>query len=323
MLKKVFRNAFVFILASLLLVYFNGCSHDIQTNSKTTNTTNPVKKEKVFAIVYPILHPFFADTTMGAEETASKMGCKLIVKAPNKFDIQTQISMVEELISMSVDGIGIGPTDSDALTPVINKAVAAGIKVVCFDTDAPKSNRLSYIGTDNIKAGKHMGAVLAKNLNNEGKILVSMGVPSQLNLNQRVDGLKQYLDSSSNIKILDIKSNMGDPDIAISEIEEMINKYPDFDSLVCIDSLSGPAAVLVWKAKGFEKKLLIAFDDQPEVMQGIKDNKVTATICQKQNMWGMLIINRLNEACEGKIIPEFEDTGTIEVTNSIINTYKN
>ena len=56
---------------------------------------------------------------------------------------------MEDLITQKVDGIAIGPCDSEALTPYIDQAVEAGIPVLCFDTDAPNSKRVGYVGTDN------------------------------------------------------------------------------------------------------------------------------------------------------------------------------
>jgi ribose transport system substrate-binding protein len=39
--------------------------------------------------------------------------------------------------------------DINAIEPVIEKAVQAGIPVITFDSDAPNSKRIAYIGTDN------------------------------------------------------------------------------------------------------------------------------------------------------------------------------
>ncbi|HBE78140.1 MAG TPA: sugar ABC transporter substrate-binding protein [Firmicutes bacterium] len=298
------------VIVSLLLV-FSLASFSIDAKQK---------KERVFAIVDPLIHPFFEPVGKGAEDVAKKYGAKILVKGPDRFDVQQQIEIVENLIAMKVDGIGIGSTDPKALTPVINKAMKAGIKVVCFDTDAPESQRLDYIGTDNVKAGQHMGEVLAKLLKGKGAVIASQGIPSQLNLRQRLDGVTEVLKKYPNIKMVDVQSGQGDPSKTLANIEDMVRAHPDFNALLGFDAAAGPAAVTAWKAKGL-KQIVITFDDMAEILQGVRDGQITVTIVQQQYQWGKLIVQRLSEACDGKKIPQFEDTGTREVTIQNVDTY--
>ena len=292
------------------------------TQAATTQepATEAPQKERTFAVVYPIIHPFFEDTSRGAEEAAAAIGAKVQLHGPDVFDVQKQIEIVENLIAMKVDGFGIGSTDSKALTPLIDKAMDAGIKVVSFDTDAPDSKRLSYIGTDNFNAGKHMGEALVKQLDGKGTVLVSMGVPSQLNLKQRLDGVEEVLKDYPDVVIIDTQSGQGDPAKTLANIEDMVKAHPDFDALIGIDAAAAPAAATVWKGKGLQQ-VVIVFDDLPETLQGIRDGQITISIAQKQFLWGQLMIERLNEACDGIAIPENEDTGTIEITIDNVDTY--
>ena len=273
---------------------------------------------RTFAIIYPVVNPFFDGTTTSAEVMAKTLGCKLIIDGPDKFDIKQQIGILEKLIALRVDGIAIGPTDAGALAPVIDKAVNQGIKVVCFDTDCPLSQRLSFIGTDNLNAGGHMGEVAAKLLNYTGKVICSQGIPSQLNLQQRMQGVKEVFKKYPRIKILDIRSGQGDSARTLANIEAMTTEHPDFDLFIGLDSFAGPQAVIAWKEKGI-KKPVVTFDDLPEVLQGIRDGQITVAIVQKQRLWGSLIVERLNQACNGKKIPDNEDTGTLEISRANID----
>lgn len=287
--------------------------------SDTTATTQPSAEKRTFAVVYPIIHPFFEGTTQGAEDTAKELGVDVIVKGPDKFDVQQQIEIVENLIAMKVDGFAIGATDATALKPLIDKAMDQGIMVVTFDTDSPDSKRLGYIGTDNVKAGNNMGEVLGRLLNGKGKVLVSMGVPTALNLNQRLDGVKQVLkEKYPEIVIIDEQSGQGDPQKTLANIEDMVNAHTDFDALIGIDAAAGPAAVVVWKAKGL-KQLVITFDDTEDIIQGVRDGQITVTIAQQQYKWGVDIIKALNDACDGKEILKFNDTGTREVSKENVD----
>lgn len=293
MRSKTFSLLLIFLLIILTTSFYN-------TKSIQNKNLAVAKKIRTFAIVYPVLHPFFESITMGAEEAAKLSNINLYVKGPdidNK-QVNVQIEILNNLINMKVDGIAIGPTDSALLAPIINKAISRGIKVICFDTDSPQSNRISYIGTNNFEAGKHMGEVLAKLLNKKGKILCSTGISTQLNLIQRINGVKKVLLKYPQMKLIEIESSSGDPNLAIKNIENMVIKHPDFDALIGMESLSGPAAITVWKAMGL-KKTLVTFDNMPEVLDGIRYGQITATISQNQYLWGKLIISNLNAACDG------------------------
>ncbi|MCQ2438033.1 MAG: substrate-binding domain-containing protein [Clostridia bacterium] len=51
-------------------------------------------------------------------------------------DVAKQIQQVEDFITAGVDAIAIAVADPDALAPVLEEAVAAGIPVVCYDGGA-------------------------------------------------------------------------------------------------------------------------------------------------------------------------------------------
>lgn len=277
--------------------------------------------KRTFAVVYPIINPFFEATSHGAEDEAKSLGVEVLIKGPDRSDVQQQIEIVENLIAMKVSGFGIGPTDSKALTPLIDRAMEQGIKVVTFDTDAPDSKRLGYIGTDNVKAGEHMGNALGAALEGKGKVLVSQGISSQLNLVQRLEGVEKALrENFPNVEIVDVQSGQGDPNVTLSNIENMISAHPDFDALIGMDSYAGPAMVTAWKAKGLTK-IAITFDDLPEIINGVRDGQIYSAIVQRQYAWGVNVINQLNMACDGKPIPANSDTGTLEITKANVDQY--
>ena len=76
---------------------------------------------------------------------------------------KSRIALVHEFIQqLSVDGIAMKPC-SDAPTnmqELLANATAAGVPVVTFDTDVPDSQRVAYVGTDNVFLGRTMARLL-------------------------------------------------------------------------------------------------------------------------------------------------------------------
>jgi len=74
----------------------------------------------------------------------------------------------------------------------IDKAVLAGIPVICVDADVPDSKRLVYIGTDNVKAGRESLKRMAALIPGKGNIVV-ISIPGQHNVDDRVAGVADAL----------------------------------------------------------------------------------------------------------------------------------
>ena len=92
-------------------------------STEGTSGGDAAAKQKTFAVVFPIVHPFFEPIGEDAEAYGAQNGWKVITKAPDSYNAQQQIDIVENLISMGVDGIAVGPTDSDAVAKAIEKAL--------------------------------------------------------------------------------------------------------------------------------------------------------------------------------------------------------
>ena len=312
-MKKII--SLLLVLALALTCVACASSEKKETEAVQNKTEGAAKEKYTFGIVYPVVHPFFQGTTDGANDKAAELGnIDLIVKAPDVSDASKEIEIMESMIAMEVDAIAIGPVDPAALKPIIDKAMEKGIKVITFDSDSPDSQRLGYVGTDNVAAGHHMGEVLGKALNGKGKVLVSMGAATQQNLIQRLDGVKEVLaEKFPDIEIVDEQSSQADTNIALANIENMVTAHPDFDALIGIDAAAGPAAAIVWKAQHLTQPV-ITFDDTDDILEGVRNGQITCTLAQSQYVWGTTIVEELLAACKGEEIPAFFDAGTREVT---------
>jgi ribose transport system substrate-binding protein len=330
-MKKGFViRTLAFLLILLLSLSLIACKADPEkpAESKKPGASDVAPKEKrTFAIVYPVVHPFFDPVTESAENyVKTHEGFEILIKAPEHGNVQQQVEIVENLIAMKVDGIAIGSTDADALAPIIDKAVNSGIPVVTFDTDTPNCKRAGYIGTDNYKAGVHMAHVIAKHIGGEGEIIILQDVPTQLNLADRLKAIEETLAAEyPNIKLVDVQSGYADPAKSVDILETMIQANPNFASYSGMGAAGGPAGIAVWQSKGWTKedKKIITFDNTPDNIDGLRNGVITALVSQNQHLWGEKIIESLNALCDGKPIEEYEDTGTTEITIENIDTYQN
>ena len=108
-------------------------------------------------------------------------------------DVAGQNKIIENILSKGdYKGIAISCLNPANQTDVINNA-AAKMPLLCHDSDAPKSDRLFYLGTNNYEAGRRLGKLLKERMPEGGKIMIYVGKIDQLNAQQRRDGLLDEL----------------------------------------------------------------------------------------------------------------------------------
>jgi len=263
---------------------------------------------RTFGIIYPMADAYYEAVTESAARAAEAAGVRLVIKAPDEANLEQQIRMMETMIQQGVDGIAISPIHSEALAPIIDKAVDAGIPVICFESDAPGSRRLSYIGTDNIRAGERMGEAIDGLLKGRGMILVSTGFSDSLHLRERLEGFLGYIHRETDIDVLEVRYHQGIPEQALTDLEGMIDDHPHFDAFVALDFVSGSASILVWKAMGLNRYAL-TFGLMPDISEAVRNGQITMAISLNEHRWGSLIVEQLLRAGEGEAIPAFADTG--------------
>ena len=64
-------------------------------------------------------------------------------------------------MSRGVDGFAVAPMDGDSVIGVIESAIKKGVKVITFDADSPKSQRVCFVGTNNEQGGVEAGKAFA------------------------------------------------------------------------------------------------------------------------------------------------------------------
>jgi ribose transport system substrate-binding protein len=301
----------------LLLWVASGCTQSSVTIPRLEEQVRLDEKNRppsrTFGIIYPMAHPFYETLTHLAEEAAKQGSIQLVVKAPEDISLEQQIRMMETMIKQRVDGIAISPIDAKAMAPIIDKAVAAGIPVVCFESDSPTSRRLSFIGASYAESGQRMGEVIHGLLKGRGMILVENGSPEVDAQFERLQGMLQYLKMHTDIQVLDVRHNHGSRDRAMTDLEIMIDEHPHFDALVTLDVISSSTSILVWKAKGLSRDA-VTFGLMPDVQEAIRNGQITAAVSQNEQDWGKRIVEALQIAADGKPLPAHIDTGTQVIT---------
>lgn len=172
-------------------------------------------------------NPVFEITRAGAEARVKELqqvAFRWI--GPTTTDASAQSQIIDDLAVQGVNGICISCNDPAALVPAINRAVDAGVAVITWDSDAPKSRRLTTIGIDQEAAGRRAGELLLERLK-AGKVAVLTGTPGALNLEKRQQGFLSAIAGNSSIQVVATDPCNDDIQRAVEIVEQRLNAIPD------------------------------------------------------------------------------------------------
>jgi ribose transport system substrate-binding protein len=275
------------------------------------------------AIVPKGVHPFFEDCRLGAEEEAAALGVTFEWQAPQQFDAALQVRIIEDLITRQVNAIVISPNEPTSVVDVINNGLEQGILMLTFDSDSPESNRVEYIGTNNKTAGMIQGETLRDALGGSGKVGIITGGLGALNLNERIEGLRETV--GPDIEIVETVATDEDLQKGFGVSEALLRTHPDLNGVACMSATGGPTLAQVLQGPEFADRELtvVAFDDLPEVLDAIEAGIIYATMVQRPVQMGKLSISESYKMLTEGYVPACAllDTGVTVVTAENLTTY--
>ena len=240
--------------------------------------------------------PFWDAMGIGLNVGQQATGVKGNWTAPSQTDNNSQKETFEQALAANSDGIAVSCIDAGAFTTVIDEGIAKGVPVITFDSDAPNSKRLAYIGTDNFAAGQEAGRAAVKLFPNGGNLVAFVGNMSADNAKKRYDGFMDAV-KGHNINMLQAPYEDGkDAGVAHRNVADAITKYgTKLNGLVGLYSYNGPAIVdEVQKAGLLHKVKVICFDGEPRTLENLKRGLVDLTVVQKPYEFGRLSAILLN-----------------------------
>jgi ribose transport system substrate-binding protein len=212
---------------------------------------------------------------------------------PGQASAAEQRRIVDELLARRVAGIAISPINPANSTEMLNR-VAAQSLLFTSDSDAPASNRMVYIGTDNVAAGREAGKQMKRALPQGGKAMLFVGTMDADNARERVQGIREEL-KGSEIAIVDIRTDESDIARAKRNVEDVLARYADINLLVGLWAYNTPQIYQAVKGAGREGKVkIVGFDEDGLTLRGIAEGTIESTVVQQpyefgyQSMIGMV-----------------------------------
>lgn len=283
-------------------------------------------QKEIVILVKNMGNGFFDAVFRGSEEAAAELdGIKTVYMGPSQPTAEGQIEIIESLIARRVDGIAISANDADALIPVAKKAMAAGIKVISFDSGINVGGRIVDLLPSNAELiGRQQIQLAAELANYAGDVAVLSASAQATNQNLWIDWMREEIKEAEYSKMKLVEVVYGDdlPDKSYREAVALMKKYPNLKAIICPTTVGLLATAQAVKDEGKTGIVEVTGLGLPSEMKGY----ILDGTCRQMALWNPIdlgytstyILNALIDGSKkgdvGDVIPAGR-MGTVKVEN--------
>jgi ribose transport system substrate-binding protein len=293
------------------------------------------QEEKYVLVAANVNLPYWQEAQAGLTDIGKTAGVKAELVGPANFSPNDELAAFQQAVASHPSGIMVSVTDPKLFNEPINAAILAGLPVITIDADAPESHRVLFIGTDNFRAGQESGKHMADLLGGQGRVLI-IGLAGQLNTEDRTRGVNEALKKYPGIKVTDTVDDKGDPRNAYDAVSALLQKKEKLDGIIALEATGGAGAADALHRMDMTGKVkVLAFDKDPQTLDGVERGWITATVVQKPYVMAFYGVRFLDDLHHNVVhefkdwatapagpLPVFVDTGTAVIDKSNLATFR-
>jgi len=271
------------------------CAKRSEPSAASAPSADYSHEEYVWMSCHANLPLFMAHDHPALRLAGKQLGVQVTIAGPNTSAIPSLISSIETIAARRPAGMMVVAWDPSAVVAPINKAVESGIPVICVDTDAPDSKRLSFIGTNWFDLGIRQAQAMVKALaGRKGKVAM-LGLTEHYIDQQAFAGFRSIAEKAG-LTLMEPQNDRGDSAIAARVAATVIQATPDLVGMAGFDSESGPGIGLAIKEAGKSGQIVATcVDAEPAHLSLIKEGILTAAVGQKRELFTYLGLRVLFE----------------------------
>jgi ribose transport system substrate-binding protein len=253
----------------------------------------------------------------GAEEAArANPDVKLAVLAPEReVNIDQQVAILEDQITRGVSAIAVAPAGVSEIVPVLERAKAARIPVIVFDTDVNWAGKLSFVGSDNRHAGRLAGDYIAKLAGGQGKVAIIRGILGISTHEDRVAGFREAIAKTPGIRCVAVQPANSERALGMSVMENLLTTYPDLKAVFATNDQMALGAVEAVAARNLTGKVaIVGVDATSEAVRAVQDGRLAADVAMHPEALGGNAVKAAIAAATHQVVAAKIETGESLVT---------
>ncbi len=271
-----YRKPLMICILAALAVIFAGCGKDGDQQAR----------KRQIGFLMTLDHPYWQNMRLGAEDEAQKLGVEVTILNA-KEDPVLQIEQIDEVIAKRVDVVCLVPMKKEPLVRGVQVLNRAKIPVIIVNREIGEGcEYVCYTGTDTYAGAMVSARILAEAIGGQGQIIEfhqHLGTGPEVARSQALrDVLKEYPDIESVARV----PHKGERDIVKTEMQTLLQKYPDLKGVYAHGDNFAIAAAQVCRKTGRTDIKAVGMGGSQEMIDAIKQGLVTGTSYQQPEQEG-------------------------------------
>jgi ribose transport system substrate-binding protein len=282
---------------------------------------------KIAMIAKSSTNPVFLSARAGAETAAKELRQKIGLSieiawlTPEMEDGQVQAQRIAQAVTEGANAVLISVSNASKVTAAIDEAVAHGVPVMTFDSDAPQSKRFAFLGIDDVKAGKSVMDELAERIDDAGSVAILAGNENAPNLQKRVEGVKEAAKAHPKIKIIGTFYHVETPEDAAAEVIRVQKANPQLKGWAMVGGWPLFSQTLL-TALDPGKVKIVAVDALPAELAYVQKGLAPVLLAQPTYDWGHESVRTIVDKVRSKKnVPEIIPMDLFRVTSDNLGTW--
>jgi ribose transport system substrate-binding protein len=276
--------------------------------------TEAPKAEKLYIPVISkgFQHQFWQAVKLGSENAAKDLNVDITFEGPeSEAMVDKQVEMFQTALDKKPAAICLAAVDSKAFQPLLEKAKAAGIPVIGFDSGVDSDIPVTTATTDNIAAAALAADKMVELIGGEGEVAVIAHDQTSRTGIDRVKGFTDQIKAKyPKVTIVDTQYGGGDQLKSTDLAKAIIQAHPNLKGFFGANEGSIIGVLNAAKELGMEGKLtIIGYDSGQQQMDAIRSGAEAGAITQNPIGIGYKCVEAAVKAYNGETLPKVIDTG--------------
>jgi ribose transport system substrate-binding protein len=272
-------------------------------------------------------NPVFLSARTGAEAAAKEQSAEhgipieIVWLTPPGEDGQVQAQRITQAVNEGANAVLISCSDAAKVTGAINDAVARGVEVMTFDSDAPDSRRFAFYGVDDLKTGQAVMDELAKQMGEKGSFAILAGNQNAPNLRRRVQGVEEAARKYPGMNIVGTFYHIETPQDAAAEVIRVQNAYPQIQGWAMIGGWPLFTQTLLTDLDPARVKI-VSVDALPSELAYVEKGLAPVLLAQPTYLWGHVSVETIVKKVHLKQeVPEIIPMELVRVSKENLGTW--
>lgn len=284
-------------------------------------------------------HPYFAPWEQAAADAAKDFGIATVdFKVPTEWKLALQTELLESLAAQGYNAFGIFPADPVGINSTVAELASAGIPSAALAGCTQDPSDVAFcLGTDVYNSAYLGTKALIEAMGGKGNIVHLAGLLVDPNTTLRVKAVETAVgETNGAVTLLQTVADTDAQEAADQKINALLGAQKDeIDGMIATGYIPSVVASKSLRTLGDKRIKFIGIDDDPIVLEAIKDGFVAGTMAQNpygQGYIGAYVMDIMaSGGCtvkddapwvETPQTKKFIDSGTLVINQANLETYK-